>query len=75
MTGGRTTEFPQTLEELYDHQPIYEELKGWTEKQWKKDKLTTRPKAYVKKLEKLCGVPINIVSVGPSRKETLVLKE
>ena len=74
LTDKKTREFPQTLEELYDCEPVYEEMPGWTEKEWKTGELTPKPKAYVKKLEELCGTPIKIVSICPSREETIILK-
>ena len=75
MTEEHTKIFPNTLEDLYNYEPVYEEVEGWTEDEWNPKKLTKKPKAYVKKLEKLCGIPIKIVSTGPKRKETLILKE
>ncbi|MCD6414909.1 MAG: adenylosuccinate synthase [Candidatus Diapherotrites archaeon] len=73
LTTGETTEdFPQTLEELGRHEPIYEELEGWTEKDLS-DGISGNALKYVKRLEELCGIPIKLVGVGKSRKETLVL--
>jgi adenylosuccinate synthase len=31
-------------------------------------------KNYIKRLEELTGVPIDIISTGPERKETIVLR-
>ncbi|MDP3687438.1 MAG: adenylosuccinate synthetase, partial [Sulfurimicrobium sp.] len=31
-------------------------------------------RAYLKRLEAICGVPIDIISTGPDREETIVLR-
>ncbi len=58
-------------------QPIYEEMQGWSEstlgaKEY--DALPENAKAYLKRLEELCGVPVDIISTGPDREETIVLQ-
>jgi adenylosuccinate synthase len=50
---------------------------GWSEntfgiKSW--DALPKNAQHYLKTLEKLCEVPIHVVSTGPERDETIVLK-
>ncbi|MDX2165308.1 MAG: adenylosuccinate synthase [Gammaproteobacteria bacterium] len=57
--------------------PIYEEFPGWTEptagvREW--DKLPANAKNYLKKLEALVGVPVDVVSTGADRKDTIILK-
>ncbi|MCP4392363.1 MAG: adenylosuccinate synthase, partial [Gammaproteobacteria bacterium] len=42
-------------------------LKDW-------DQLPATAVDYLRKVEELCGVPIDIVSTGPDRTETIVLK-
>ncbi len=56
--------------------PVYEEMAGWSDstlgvKEY--DALPANAKAYLKRLEELCGVPIDIISTGPDREETIVL--
>jgi len=57
--------------------PIYETLPGWSEstvgvKDY--DKLPANAKAYLKRIEEVCGAPVAIVSTGPDREETIVLQ-
>jgi adenylosuccinate synthase len=57
--------------------PIYETLPGWSENtfginHW--DALPANARAYLKRLETLCEVPVDIVSTGPERDETIVLR-
>jgi adenylosuccinate synthase len=56
--------------------PVYEELDGWTEELASVRVLDDLPKAaraYVRFLEEGAGVPLYLVSVGPRRRETIVL--
>ncbi|MDB5800286.1 MAG: adenylosuccinate synthase [Rhodocyclales bacterium] len=55
--------------------PIYETMPGWTEttygvKRW--DDLPANAQAYLNRLEALCEVPVDIVSTGPERDETIL---
>jgi adenylosuccinate synthase len=68
--------FPPTFEELSCAVPIYESHPGWkrsTQDIPIYDELTSHAKAYLRRLEELCGVPISIVSVGPDREKTIWL--
>jgi adenylosuccinate synthase len=75
--GGRTQDFPiDLIDEPGQVRPVYEELAGWTEPLGAVRVLDDLPKAardYVRFLEDGAGVPLYIVSVGPRRKETIVL--
>jgi adenylosuccinate synthase len=56
-------------------EPVYEELPGWEAdttgcRAW--DELPPRAQAYVDRLERLAGVPISHVSVGPERAQMIV---
>lgn len=58
-------------------EPVYETMPGWTEntfgvKTW--DGLPKNAQNYLKRLESLCQVPVDIVSTGPERDETIVLR-
>lgn len=66
--------FPATLEELQAAEPIYETLKGWKRSTRGVEVFNDLPsaaKAYVRRIEELCGVQVSIVSVGPEREKTL----
>lgn len=69
---------PLNIEQLSQCEPIYEQLPGWQTKTTditKYSDLPTNAQAYLKHIEKLIGVPIDIISTGPDRAETIVLKE
>ena len=59
-------------------EPMYEELPGWTESTagvtlW--DELPQNAKDYLRRIEDVVGVPIDIVSTGPDREETIILNK
>ncbi|MFT5210103.1 MAG: adenylosuccinate synthase, partial [Flavobacterium sp.] len=57
--------------------PIYEELPGWSESTigaTSIDQLPQNARDYITYIEKSCGIPIDIISTGPGREETIVLR-
>ena len=74
---SRLNEFPASLKVLAECTPLYESLPGWNEdistiRQFGDLPKTTR--TYLKRVGELTETPIQIVSVGPGRDETIVLK-
>ena len=58
-------------------EPVYIEMPGWQEStigMQSYDDLPAAAQAYLGKVEELSGVPIDIISTGPDREETIVLK-
>ena len=58
-------------------EPIYETMPGWSEttvgvKRY--EELPANARAYLKRLEEVSGAPIAMVSTGPDREETIVLR-
>lgn len=71
-------EYPADLKFLSKVTPIYKTYKGWKEKISAirdYDRLPVLCKEYLADISKEIGVPIGIVSVGPSREETIVVKD
>ncbi|HEU4376538.1 MAG TPA: adenylosuccinate synthase [Telluria sp.] len=75
---GRAVDiFPVGAEEAANCVPVYEEMAGWTESTVGAKSLAELPaaaRAYIKRIEELVGVPIDMVSTGPDREETIVLR-
>lgn len=75
--SGRVTDLPiDLLDQPEKVRPVYEELEGWTENLENARVLEQLPSAarkYVRFLEEGAGVPVYLVSVGPSRAATIVL--
>ena len=70
--------FTTDVEVLENCEPIYEQLPGWKEKLDNVNEFDTLPKnarKYVKRIEELMEVPVCIVSIGPERNQTLVLRK
>ena len=58
-------------------EPVYIELPGWQESTVglrSRDQLPAAARAYLDKVEALCETPIDIISTGPDRDETIVLR-
>ena len=71
-------EYPADLKFLSKVTPVYKTYKGWKEKISAirdYDRLPVLCKEYLADISKEIGVPIGIVSVGPSREETIVVKD
>ena len=62
----------------YDHlEPIYEELPGWSESTFgvkSLDELPDNARAYIRYIEEKIEAPVDIISTGPDREETIILK-
>ena len=57
--------------------PVYEELPGWdtpTASSTKKDQLPVNALNYIQRVEDLVGCPVQIISTGPSREETILVE-
>ena len=77
LHGKHVDIFPVGAEEAAACEPIYEEMPGWSEPtvgvKLMRD-LPANARAYVKRIEELVGVPVDMVSTGPDREETIVLR-
>ncbi len=68
---------PSGADELAECEPIYEEIPGWagsTVGIKRHEDLPRNARNYLKRIEETCGVPIDLISTGPDREETIVLR-
>ncbi|MEX2197997.1 MAG: adenylosuccinate synthase [Burkholderiales bacterium] len=75
IEGELSEILPVGAEELERCEPVYEELPGWKESTVGIKAYDALPKAardYLKRIEALAGVPIDLISTGPDRDETIV---
>ena len=73
--GTLTDRFLPDADRLEQVEPVYETLPGWTEEidaTTDRDALPTNARAYLRRIEEIVGVPVEIVSVGPERSQTLL---
>jgi adenylosuccinate synthase len=74
VDGKLTQDFPMTLGEIERAEPVYETLTGWTEEISgcrRYEELPDAARAYVDRVEALVDVPVEIISIGPGRDETI----
>lgn len=77
-TGQLLTRPPQSAEDFEGLEPVYEEMPGWSESTADITELNQLPAnalAYVKRIENLLGVPIDMLSTGPERDSTIILRD
>jgi adenylosuccinate synthase len=58
-------------------EPQYIEMPGWSESTVgakSKQDLPSAAQAYLERIEELCGVPIDLISTGPDRADTIILR-
>lgn len=75
--GQRVEDLPASLEVFEKCQPVYEELPGWKADITAArsfDELPANARSYVRRLEELAGCQIVLVSVGPRRDQTIILR-
>ncbi len=75
--GKTFTAMPGNIRTTQKLKPVYEEIPGWQEdisEVRSVDDLPTAARDYVKRIEDLTETPTAILSVGPDRAETLLLK-
>jgi len=77
LDGETLSSFPSSAVTLARCQPIYEELPGWqsqTDGIRSFDQLPSEARRYVTRLEELLSCPVSLISVGPRREQTIVVK-
>ncbi len=75
--GNQLAVPPVGADALAEAEPIYETMPGWNETTYGATEYSALPaaaRAYIARLEELVEVPIDIISTGPDRAETIVLK-
>ncbi|MCH8529486.1 MAG: adenylosuccinate synthase [Saccharospirillum sp.] len=75
--AGNDVDWPESSEAFARVIPVYEDLPGWkqsTAGAQSLDDLPQEARDYIAYLEKAIGAPIDIVSTGPDRIETIILR-
>ena len=76
--GGRALDIlPIDADEVATCEPVYESLPGWSQTtagltNW--EQLPANAKRYLERIEALTGTPIDMVSTGPDRVHTILLR-
>jgi adenylosuccinate synthase len=77
LDGQFTDILPVGADDLERCEPVYETMPGWTDSTVGVKTLEGLPaaaRAYIKRMEEVCGVPVDMISTGPDREETIVLR-
>jgi adenylosuccinate synthase len=75
IQGGRRDILPFGAEALAECEPIYEEIPGWTESTvglTRYEQLPPAAQRYLKRIEEICEVPVDMISTGADRAQTIV---
>lgn len=75
--NGNVIDAPTDADSYVGLEPVYEEMPGWSESTFgvkSLEELPANARAYIKRVEALIGAPIDIISTGPDRNETIVLR-
>ncbi|MFZ7110914.1 MAG: adenylosuccinate synthase [Desulfatiglandales bacterium] len=76
--GERLESRPASIKRIVQCKPVYEELSGWHEDITSAKSLDQLPKqaqAYLRRIEEVTEVPLSMVSVGPGRDQTIVIRD
>ncbi len=77
LGGERIDILPSGADASANCEPIYEEIPGWTQSTvgiTRYDDLPVNARLYLKRIEQACGMPVDMISTGPDRDETIVLR-
>ena len=77
MDGRHIDILPLDADEIVACRPIYETFPGWTEPtvgltRW--DDLPLNARRYLERVQQVIGAPIDMVSTGPDREQTILLR-
>jgi adenylosuccinate synthase len=73
--GAVTSEPPLFTDAFAEIEPVYEELPGWSESTVGITRYAALPanaRRYLERIEQLVGVPLDLISTGPDREQTIV---
>ena len=76
--GNLLSRPPQAADDFEGLVPVYEEMPGWTENTADVVVMSDLPAnaiAYLKRIEQLLGIPIDMLSTGPERDSTIILRD
>jgi len=76
---GKILDVPPIGADAYDQcKPVYIEVSGWSETTVgvrKYEDLPENARAYIKKIEEVVGVPVDVISTGPDRADTILMRD
>jgi adenylosuccinate synthase len=76
LKGKRLNVPPSDAAQLENCEPVYKQFPGWktsTQSARRFSDLPAKARRYVRAIAELTGAPLRVVSVGPTRDETIIL--
>lgn len=77
--NGKTFDVPPVDSDAFAQcEPVYEDLPGWSDSTYgvtSYDDLPDNAKAYLKRIEEVMETPVDIISTGPDRDQTIILND
>ncbi|MDX8399579.1 MAG: adenylosuccinate synthase [Gallionellaceae bacterium] len=77
INGQYSDILPVGAESLVGCEPVYEDMPGWTDSTVgvkRYEDLPEQARNYLQRIAQICEVPVDMVSTGPERDETIVLR-
>jgi adenylosuccinate synthase len=77
LDGELVDILPMGADDIERCKPIYETIAGWSDSTvgvTRFEKLPTNARLYLQRIEQVTGVPIHMVSTGPDREQTILLR-
>jgi adenylosuccinate synthase len=78
IDGRRVTQFPSHVDDLRRAVPVYETLPGWQQEITTARQMSDLPenaRLYLQRISELVGRPVEVVSIGPDREQTILAGE
>ena len=78
IDGQEINYFPSHVDDLRRIEPVYETLPGWKQDVTGARSIDDLPEnaiRYVRRISELVGIPVEIISIGPDRVQTIFLEE
>ena len=75
IDGQAISGLPVLTDRFADCRPVYEEMPGWDESTvgaTSYEELPENARTYLERIEELLGIPIDIISTGPDREQTII---
>lgn len=75
IDGEPIAGLPIMVDRFAECQPVYEDMPGWVDSTvgiTRYDELPVNARTYLARIEELAGVPLDIISTGPDREETII---
>jgi adenylosuccinate synthase len=77
VNGQAVDILPFGAENVEGCEPVYEEFPGWKESTFgvtDHDKLPLNARNYLQRMSEVCGAPIDMISTGPDRDQTILMR-